>query len=253
MGIPRIVSYFSCGVASAVATKLILGEYPKDRIVILNAWLSKEHPDNDRFRDECEVWFAHPIVRLRDEKYGADPMEVWRRRRFIKNRNGAPCSKALKADVLLPAGLPGDIIVLGYTAEEQNRLDRFHDANAGVQVLTPLIDRGLKKSDCLAIVDRARIRIPAMYLLGFNNNNCIGCCKGGEGYWNKVRIHFPEIFEEACLIQDVLGPGSYLFRHRDTGERFSLRDLPPDAGRDNEPEISCSLFCEMATNELRGE
>lgn len=31
-----------------------------------------------------------------------------------------------------------------------------------------------------------------MYDLGYANNNCIGCVKGGIGYWNKIRIDFPE-------------------------------------------------------------
>ena len=32
--------------------------------------------------------------------------------------------------------------------------------------------------------------------MGYNNNNCIGCIKGGMGYWNKIRVDFPEVFEK---------------------------------------------------------
>ena len=36
---------------------------------------------------------------------------------------------------------------------------------------------------------------PLMYDLGYPNNNCIGCVKGGMGYWNHIRKDFPEVFE----------------------------------------------------------
>jgi hypothetical protein len=249
----RIVSRFSCGAASAVATKLILSEYPADRALILNAYIKEEHPDNQRFLRDCERWFGHEIVQVRDEKYGASCREVWRKKRFFANGMwGAPCSKALKKNVLEAHSLSSDAFVLGYTTEEQDRADRFIDANNSRKVLTPLIDRGLDKGDCLAMLQRAGIELPEMYKLGFNNNNCIGCCKGGMGYWNHVRKVFPADFEECCQIQDAIGPSAYIFRDRKTNERFSLRQLPADAGRHDEPEISCSVFCEMADRQLQG-
>lgn len=246
----RIVSHFSCGAASAVATKLVLGEYPREEIVIFRAWIKEEHEDNDRFSADCERWFGHPVTVLRDEKYGASVIEVFRRKRYLKGRLGAPCRKALKGDVLEAAGLPGDVWVLGYTCEEQDRLDDFLDANNGRKVVCPLIERSLTKADCLAIVERAGIALPAMYLLGYNNNNCRCCVKGGEGYFNRQRIDFPENFVALADVQESIGPGAYLFRNRATGERYSLRQLPPDKGRHDEPEISCSFFCAMAEQEL---
>src|SRR6185369_1626302 len=80
-GMNRIVCHFSCGAASAVATKLILGEYDPSRVVIFNAFLVEEHTDNRRFLADCERWFNHPITVLRDQKYGASVHEVWRRKR----------------------------------------------------------------------------------------------------------------------------------------------------------------------------
>jgi hypothetical protein len=249
----RIVSHFSCGAASAVATKLVLAEYPADQVLILNAYIKEEHPDNQRFLRECEAWFGHKIIQVRDEKYGASCREAWRRKRFIKNRWGAACSKALKRDVLESYSIESDVFVLGYTADEVHRLDRFIDANNGRKVITPLIDRGLTKSDCLAMLDRSGIAMPEMYRLGFNNNNCIGCCKGGMGYWNHVRRVFPDEFEQVASIEEMIGPTAYIFRDRKTGERISLRQLPPDAGRHDEPEISCSVFCEMVERELEAK
>ena len=147
---------------------------------------------------------------------------------------------------------PEDIMALGYTAEEYDRFNRFIDANNGLQVIAPLIDRGLTKADCLAMIERAGIELPMMYKLGFNNNNCIGCPKGGEGYWNKTREVFPAAFAQMVTIQEILGPGSYFFRNRHTGERIALKDLNPEAGRHDEPEIECSMHCLIAEKEIAG-
>ena len=67
----RYVCQFSCGAASAVATKLILAEQDHNDVVIVNAFLVEEHPDNRRFLADCETWFGHPVTVLRDETYGA--------------------------------------------------------------------------------------------------------------------------------------------------------------------------------------
>lgn len=250
----RIVCRFSCGAASAVAAKLMLAEYPKERVVIINAYIEDEHPDNRRFADDCEKWFDHPITVLRDEKYGASPREVWKRKRYMAGLSGAPCSKELKGKLLDAFRQPGDVAVLGYTAEEQKRFDRFYDAGADIAPRAPLIERGLMKADCLALIQKAGIRLPAMYELGYSNANCIGCVKGGEGYWNKIRRDFPERFNEIADIQDSIGEGAYLFRWRSgplKNIRFSLRQLPPDKGRyQDEPEISCGFSCEAAASDM---
>lgn len=245
--LPRIVCQFSCGAASAVATKLALAEYGATHDVqIVNAFLANEHQDNRRFLADCEGWFGREIVQLRDEKYGADALEVFRRERFMKNRYGAACTKLLKRRLLDTWKQPGDIMVFGFTAEEADRLDDFRERNPDRPAIAPLIERGLGKDDCKAMVQRAGIELPFMYRMGYENANCIGCVKGGEGYFRAIREDFPEQFEALCQIQDDLGPGSYLFRDRETNVRYSLRDIPPGPARRNEKIPSCSFFCELA-------
>ncbi|MEK6290818.1 MAG: hypothetical protein V4793_05405 [Paraburkholderia tropica] len=248
---PRIVCQFSCGAASAVATKLILARYGDTRDVqIVNAFIKEEHEDNRRFLADCQEWFGRQITVLRDEKYGASATEVFRRKRYLRGLRGAPCSKALKRDLLDAFRHPTDVVVLGFTVDEQDRYDDFLDHHPQISVLVPLIERGLTKADCLGALDRAGIEMPMMYRLGYDNANCIGCVKGGMGYWNKVRRDFPERFEEIATIEESIGPSAYLFRDRAANERFSLRQLPPDAGRHDEPMPSCSFFCEIAVQEF---
>lgn len=241
----RIVCQFSCGAASAVATKLAIAQYgATHEVAIVNAFIKEEHDDNRRFLADCERWFGRPITTLRNETYGASTDEVWLKRRYMKGQHGAPCSQQLKRKVLDDWRQPGDIIVLGYTSEEANRRDDFIDRYNHIPMVAPLIEHGLSKADCLAMVERAGIELPEMYRLGYHNANCIGCPKGGEGYWNKIRRDFPERFERVAAIQELIGPGTHFFRNRKTGERYGLRDLPPDAGRyQQEPAIACSFFC----------
>lgn len=248
----RIVCHFSCGAASAVATKLILQEYASTQVVIYNAFIKEEHPDNRRFLKECEEWFGHPITVLEDSKYDASVHEVWRKKRFLANGIwGAPCSVHLKRDVLDAHCLDTDVHVFGYTFDERERVERWTKSNGEKVGLFPLVDAQLTHADCLSLVARAGIELPAMYKLGYNNANCIGCCKGGEGYWNKIKVDFPEVFEQVVQIQESIGPGAYIFRNRKTGVRFGLKDLNPEAGRHKTELPSCSFVCERTDEEFQ--
>lgn len=243
----RIVSLFSCGAASAVSTSLVIRENWPLPLVILNQYVKQEHPDNERFKQDCAAWFGHPITTQVHEKFKGDIIEVFKNQKYIKNRDGACCTRILKREIGDKFYLPGDVVILGYTADEQERFDKYLDAHPGMDARAPLIEYGLSKSDCLAIVKRQGIPLPAMYLLGFHNNNCIGCVKGGRGYWNKIRQLFPDYWEAVAQMQDRLGPGSYFWPGKKPGDpRISLRALPLDAGDyPNEREISCGAMCEM--------
>jgi hypothetical protein len=246
--VPRMVCQFSCGAASAVATKLVLSEgHPE--VAIVNAFIAEEDDDNRRFLADCERWFGHPITVLRDEKYGASVFEVWRRRQYMKGPKGAPCSSALKRKVLDTFTLPGDVFVFGFTAEEGDRFEDLQERNPHMPMRAPLVEKGVSKADCLAMVQRAGLVLPLMYRQGFENANCPNCPKGGMGYWNRLRYVRPESFARTMAAQAEIGEGSFFFRDRDTGIRFGLKDLPPDAGRHDEPAPSCSFFCEMAEQE----
>lgn len=243
----RVVSLFSCGAASAVATWLVIQENRGIPIRIFNEEIRQEHDDNHRFKFDCEKWFGLPIESQINKKYDGDIINVFTKERWIKNRDGATCTRVLKRENRESRLILGDQLIIGYTAEEQERFDKYIDANPGHDVRAPLIEYGLSKADCLAMIERAGIVLPMMYRLGYHNNNCRGCVKGGKGYWNKIRVDFPEQFEAMCKVQDMLGAGSYFWPPL-TGDigRISLRMLPPDAGNyPDEPDISCGAMCEI--------
>ena len=238
----RIISWFSCGAASAVATKLAIAE-SKTPVEIVYCHVKEEHPDNMRFMKDCEKWFGQPIKVLESEKYHGSIYEVFTKRKYIVGIQGAPCTMFLKKEVRKSYEKPGDIQVFGYTAEEEDRVNRFIDANNDVNLWSILLDKGLTKSDCLAMIQRAGIELPAMYKLGYQNNNCVGCVKGGLGYWNKIKIDFPNEFNRMAALEKQLGVKIL----KSKGERIYLDDLPPDAGDyPKEQAIECGIFCQMA-------
>lgn len=255
--VKRMVCQFSCGAASAVATKLILAEFPPEEISIVNAFIKEEHEDNRRFLADCERWFGHPVTVVRDEKYSASTDEVWRRKQFIKGPHGTPCSGELKRRVLGLLARPGDVNIVGFTREESDRFDDLCDHFPATEWKAPLIERGIGKDDCLAIIDRAGIELPMMYRLGYDNANCMGCPKGGQSYWQNIRADFPERFAQVGAIQESIGPGANFLRFRSgprEGERMALSELP--AGRGNmkeEPNFSCSFFCVLAEQEIEAK
>ncbi len=99
----RIVGHFSCGAASAVAIKLVIernkvapGPLPFE---IIYCHVKEEHPDNARFLSDCEKWFGMPVRVLQDTRYGGSVVRVISERKFIKNKEGAPCTLHLKKEV----------------------------------------------------------------------------------------------------------------------------------------------------------
>lgn len=247
----RIVCQYSCGAASAVATKLAIAQYG-DRCEIVNAFIEEEHPDNRRFLADCEKWFGREITVLRDEKFGASAIEVFRRTRYIKGRYGASCTGRIKRGLLQTFEQPGDVIVLGFTAEEQGRWDDFQADWPDRPAIAPLIERGLTKTDCKTMIERAGIALPHMYLQGYANANCIGCVKGGLGYFRAIREDYPEQFERLAKVEEAIGPSAYILRHRSgplKGQRFALRELPAGKAIRSEWLPECGVVCEMAEME----
>ena len=242
----RIVCWYSCGAASAVATKLAISQFPDAEVVIARCIVREEHPDNDRFAADCEKWFGMPITNLIAEKYNGSIYEVFQQRKYISGIGGAPCTLELKKRVREAFQQPTDRHVFGYCAEEQDRWDRFLDSN-NLDAIAPLIDRGLKHPEALAMIENAGIKLPEMYRLGYQHNNCIGCVKAtGAGYWNKIRDDFPAEFDKMARVSRAIG--ARLTRDGET--RIFLDELRVGTGNyQEEPEIQCGIFCHMAQGE----
>lgn len=240
----RIICWFSCGAASAVATKMTLAQKSNDHeVVIAYCKVEEEHPDNERFLKECEQWFGQEIIILQHEGYKGSIYNVFEKN-YMRTPGGSPCTRALKKQVRQKFQKDGDIHMFGYTVEEEDRSNKFIDANNEIETYWPLIDGGVSKGECLAMIERAGIELPEMYKLGYEHNNCVGCVKGGMGYWNKIRKDFPEEFKRMADFEKRKG---YTVLKNSDGTPLFLHDLDPKRGRlADEPKIECGIFCEMA-------
>lgn len=238
----RIVSWFSCGAASAVATVIAAVKYGGIEAVYCR--VKEEHPDNMRFMEDFTKTFGIPVKIIGNIEYDTSAQEVFTRVKYFKNKYGAPCTVALKKEVRRKYQRPNDIQVFGYTAEEQDRADRFIDSNNDVQEYFPLLLNGVTKQDCYRLIRQAGITLPMMYRLGYGNNNCIGCVKGGMGYWNKIRVDFPDTFAKMSNLERKLNfsickdkHGSVFLDELDPARGNPIKDAPAD----------CGFTCEVQT------
>lgn len=231
------ISWFSCGITSAVATYLALKTYKDVEIFYIST--GSEHSDNIRFLKDCEKFYGQTIHVYSSDKY-ENVMDVFRKKRFISSPHGAPCTLELKKKVRyyiedMVKTWEGQIF--GFDIRERKRMLRFQEQNPKAKAVFPLIDKQLSKENCMALIERWGIDLPIMYKLGYRNNNCIGCVKGGIGYWNKIRQDFPETFLSYIILERELGSTVL--------NGLSLTDLPSDAGRYPPIVASCNLFCDL--------
>lgn len=234
---PRIIVWFSCGAASAVASKVAVDAFSKKhKVEVVNVDMDKdEHPDNYRFLKDVEKWIGQPIIRIRNEGFDGGIEQVFRRVRYIAGPNGAACTKRLKQQMFKSYQRPGDWIVIGMTVEEKGRIERLVERNP-LNYLWLLSDNGITKEDCYKVIRSAGIELPEMYKLGFEHANCIGCVKGGKGYWNKIRKIYPETFSKRAALEREIGASII--------NGVYLDELDPEAGRDQkEQDMECGLLC----------
>ena len=238
-----VIAWFSCGITSAVACKIALNKYDDVRIIYIET--GSAHSDNERFIGDCERWFGKKIERRRSEKYNSVE-DVLRDRKYINGVHGAPCTLKLKKEVRFKIEdelKTWDAQVFGFDfcEREINRAIRFNQQYPSAKAIFPLIERRITKEDALGILGRVGIKIPKMYTLGYSNNNCIGCVKGGIGYWNKIRRDFPDVFRRMSKLEREIGHSCL----HDKGGAIFLDELNPTAGKNDELQPSCSLFCDV--------
>tara|TARA_R110000868_G_scaffold177770_1_gene416804 strand:- start:354 stop:1145 length:792 start_codon:yes stop_codon:yes gene_type:complete len=235
------IGWFSCGVTSAVACKLAIEKYGVDSIDLFYIQIDSAHPDNERFISECEKWYCKKINIVSSDKY-TDQFDVIEKIKYINGVNGAPCTLHLKKNVRFKIekylDFDGQIFGFEYEKKEINRAIRFSQQYSDSKPLFPLIDRKMTKAQCAELLLKNGIKLPKMYELGFHNNNCIGCVKGGKGYWNHVRKHFPNEFNRMSELEQKIGATCIKGKF--------LKDLRKNEGKHEPPIVpDCGTFCEI--------
>jgi hypothetical protein len=197
---PRMLVWFSCGAPSACAARESILRYGTSyRIVVVSCdTRPSEHQDNYRFSREVESWIGQPIVHIRNEAYRVVD-DVFNRHHYMSGVRGARCTTELKKIPRKQFALADDTHVFGFTADESRRVREFASRNPDLILKWTLVEAGMTRHMCLGKISRAGIALPAMYALGFDNNNCLGCVKASSPwYWSMIRKHFPDVFARRC-------------------------------------------------------
>lgn len=231
------ICWFSTGVSSFIACYLSSGI---DEIIYTH--VSNQHPDSLRFLQDCEKILGRKIEILMSEEYESVD-EVILKARYINGPFGAACTRILKRDVRRRWEIdhPGrHTYIWGYDVTEKKRAARTALAMPDFDHEFPLIEHGLTKEECHGMADNLGLKRPAMYDMGYPNNNCIGCVKGGAGYWNKIRKDFPEVFERRSAEERLIGHSCI--------KGIFLDELPEDKGNMNlEVMEDCTITCQLLT------
>jgi len=246
MGKPKLkVCWISAGVSSFIAGYLTRNTI--DKFIYID--VADQHPDSLRFIGDCEKALCKPVEILKSEEYSCVG-DVCRAFRFVNSAYGAKCTEVLKKRVRKKWEFEHqgyDITyVWGMDLNEKNRADNLIESMPDFHHEFPLIDRQLTKADAHGICASLGIKRPAMYEMGYSNNNCKGCVKGGKGYWNKIRRDFPGVFADRAKMEREIG---HSILHDENGPIF-LDELDPNAGRMSDEILEdCSIFCQMAIGE----
>lgn len=246
----RVICWFSSGAASAVMTKLMLKENP-DAIVVQCDLGNSEDYDNRRFTADCAEWFGAAIQHIKSPNFaGID--EVFEKRKYHSGIAGAPCTGEMKVAPRLDFQLPSDTHCWGYTADADDvrRFERMKAEYPAMKQRAPLIERGVTKEGCFALLEQAGIKRPRIYDLGFPNGNCIGCVKAtSPNYWALVRHHFPEVFTRRA--DQSRRFGSRLTRIND--ERIFIDEIPEDWPMTEATVPRCDFLCHLVEQEIASQ
>ena len=243
----RTIAWFSSGAASAVMTKLALNEID-DLMVVQCSLGDSEDDDNKRFTKDCEEWFGRQITEISSKEFRSID-DVFEKRKYHSGIAGAPCTSEMKVAPRLNFQLPTDLHLWGYTADADDvrRFERMKSEYPEMNQRAPLIEKGITKEGCFAILDSVGIKRPRVYELGFPNGNCIGCVKAtSPNYWALVRHHFPDVF--ARRAEQSRRFGSRLTRIND--ERIFIDEIPSDWPMTSPIIPRCDFLCHLAEQEI---
>ena len=234
-----VVSWFSAGVSSFIATYIERENIDK----ILYTHIEDQHKDTMRFLKDCEKALGKEIEILQSQYKNVE--NVVKTFRFINSPYGAKCTQILKKRVRKEweQGKKDLTYIWGYDLSEKHRAERLLEAMPEFNHKFPLIERGFSKEDCHGILRELGIKRPLMYEIGYRNNNCIGCVKGGMGYWNRIRKDFPEVFEARAKLEREIGASCI--------KGVFLDELDPDRGRlEEEVMEDCNIICQINSSDL---
>lgn len=259
----RVIAWWSGGIASAYACYWAIHAFKNVRIIFIDT--QNEDEDTYRFLKDCERLYGQEIeiaTRFGKDYKPKSIEDVWTHFRQLNTATGAICSSELKRDVreIIQNKFEDYGQIFGFDVTERKRHLNMQRNYPEINVISPLVDLNLTKSQILALFKELNVDVPHAYKLGFRNNNCFktGCVQGGIGYWQKIQREFPEKFNTMAdrehrltnlrgvpvtICKDQSGDENKLIFLKPHPNYPEVGDISTMKGREPEPLIECNGFC----------
>jgi 3'-phosphoadenosine 5'-phosphosulfate sulfotransferase (PAPS reductase)/FAD synthetase len=192
----------SGGLGSAIAAEEAIKRHSRDQVALWFADTLEE--DEDLYR------FLHDLMRRWGGKLywytdGRRPPDVWTQKKIIPNSLIAPCTYELKIKPFrefIKAMFALPTVYIGFKQHEHKRQTKctksYAEAIPEAVVEYPLLWSPEETRELTEICsDDMGIEPPRLYAMGYDFNNCSGCCcRSGIEAWTRTAYYFPEKFAE---------------------------------------------------------
>lgn len=202
------IATLSGGIMSFYAAYLAVQKYGKENVILYFNDTRWEHPDLHRFLLDIADYLGKQITIDID---GRNPGQVFFNERFLGNNRVPICSRVLKAERLQAYYKDGDNLIFGIGLEEGHRVKRIVSAYQVAYSKTgkfctlefPLVEQKVTNPMIKEWFWNTGIRVPKLYYLGFEHNNCSGgCVRQGKKQWLHLLEWLPEVYRQRELLEE---------------------------------------------------
>lgn len=251
---------YSGGIGSWAAGMRAVERYGKDQTTLLFCDTKMEDEDLYRFLHEGAAVIGIPVTIIAD---GRTPWELFRDRKFLGNTRVDLCSEVLKRklrDTWMREHYPDPtscvcLVGMDYCQREAIRLETLQARCAPYQVEAPLFwaPSPLDKDAAKLLALSKGLRLPRLYDLGFQHNNCGGfCVKAGRAQFAHLYRTLPERYAshaaEEERLREALGKDIAILRDRTGGTTKPLTLWAFAAMLDQSPELPLAEGLDEACN-----
>ncbi len=253
----RVIVALSGGKASAYCAKWAFDNFPKEKIVLYFNDTKWEHKDLYRFLGDLEIYFDHKITYDND---GRSPEELFYDNNALANNYMPFCSRELKAKRLQSFFEDKDVIIFGISKDEAHRAKRIVEIYANVSkkrtpvLIFPLIQDDVSREKIDEFLEKASIKQPELYSLGFAHNNCSGgCVRAGKKQWMMLYQKLPDVYADRERVEREMREWTgkdisffkdetlETFRHRIDEGRLSAHYFDKEVEQEKECVGICNL------------
>lgn len=221
---------YSGGLASYFTAKRVIERLGgSDGLLLLFTDTKTEDEDLYVFLEESSNKLGVPITKFSD---GRNIWEVFKESRMIGNSRVDLCSETLKRKMsrkFVSRFNPEEVVIyLGFDWSEMDRFERAKKAWLPYKIESPLLEKPyIDREEMKNLLYKDGIKLPRLYSLGFEHNNCGGgCIKAGVGHFALLLERFPERFaeweENEKNLREYIGKDVSILRKKRNGKDVNL-------------------------------